>query len=237
MEDQSDDIKLNIIEKSDYILILVLDPINGVGIENFSKNISSICKTNDKHIVLDFTNIDYLFSCAISVLVGFFKVLKKKDKQLLVINASNIVKTIFESVNITDYISVLQTFEEFSSWCTLVEKNKTDVEVRIENNVKNITIITLSGQFVSTNSFGLSNSFNNSIHLISNGAVIDLSLVESMDSSSIASLITFHKKLQDNNKKLFLVSINETILDVLKIMDIDSYFSIRENLEDALKEI
>lgn len=237
MEKKSNEIKLNIIEKSDYILILVLDPINGVQIENFSKNISSICKNNDKHVVLDFTNIDYLFSCAISVLVGFYKILKKKDKHLIVINATDTVKSIFESVNITDYISVLQTFEEFSSWCSLIEKNKTDIEFRTENNEEDITIITLSGEFVSTNSFGLTNSLNNSIYLISKGAIIDLSSVESMDSSSIASLITFNQKLKQDKKKLVLVSINEIILDVLQIMNIDKFFCICENLEAGLKEI
>ena len=61
--------------------------------------------------------------------------------------------------------------------------------------------------------------------------VINLHSLKYMDSSGIALMANLQKKMKSKSGKLYLVNVNEDIMNVLRLSALDSFFSIYEDLE------
>lgn len=80
----------------------------------------------------------------------------------------------------------------------------------------------------------MTNILNNTIK---NYVIIDFKKVVYMDSSFISTLVNIQKDLNSNNKKLFLSSVNEEIIQIFKIINLYSFFNIKENKKNAFSSI
>ena len=63
--------------------------------------------------------------------------------------------------------------------------------------------------------------------------VIDMTALKYMDSSGIALMANLQKKLKAIGAKMYLVSVNSDIMNVLRLSALDSFFSIHENVDAA----
>jgi anti-sigma B factor antagonist len=64
--------------------------------------------------------------------------------------------------------------------------------------------------------------------------VIDMSKVPHMDSSGIAMLAFFHKKMKQTGSLFYLIHVTNDIMSILRLSSLDSYFTILTS-EDGLK--
>jgi anti-sigma B factor antagonist len=63
---------------------------------------------------------------------------------------------------------------------------------------------------------------------------LEMSKVPHMDSSGIAMLAFFHKKMKQSGSTFTLINVTNDIMAILRLSSLDSYFSIIAS-EDALK--
>lgn len=67
--------------------------------------------------------------------------------------------------------------------------------------------------------------------------LVDLSLVEYIDSSGVASLVESFQSARKRGGAFALVSVSSAVLRVLQLARLDKVFTIYDSLEDALAKI
>jgi anti-sigma B factor antagonist len=65
--------------------------------------------------------------------------------------------------------------------------------------------------------------------------VIDLSDVESCDSSGLSALLIAERRMRDNGGVVKLVGLKKNVLNLMKISQLDRVFQIHPNVSEALK--
>lgn len=69
------------------------------------------------------------------------------------------------------------------------------------------------------------------------GVLVDLSSVDYIDSSGVASLVESYQKARKQSQGYALVSVSEGALRVLELARLDKVFTVCESIPDGLKEI
>ncbi|CUS79499.1 anti-anti-sigma factor [Candidatus Kryptobacter tengchongensis] len=64
--------------------------------------------------------------------------------------------------------------------------------------------------------------------------IIDLSQVEYCDSSGLSSLLLCERRMRENNGETILVGVGDKVLNLLKIVKLDSLFQIYPTVEEAI---
>ena len=67
--------------------------------------------------------------------------------------------------------------------------------------------------------------------------VVDLSNVESIDSSGIGSFLLAERQLSDYGVPMLFVGVNSNILDTLKMLNLDVLFDFYESVDEALADL
>ena len=67
--------------------------------------------------------------------------------------------------------------------------------------------------------------------------LVDLSQVESVDSSGMGALLSFHEKLSKRGKEVALISPSKACVKVMYLLGLQNIFWIYENREKALKTL
>ncbi|HEY7863946.1 MAG TPA: STAS domain-containing protein [Thermoanaerobaculia bacterium] len=68
------------------------------------------------------------------------------------------------------------------------------------------------------------------------GAVVDMSLLEAIDSTGIGVLVGAWKKFHDAGTPLILAAPSRRVMSSLHISNLDTLFTIRETVKEALAE-
>jgi anti-sigma B factor antagonist len=100
--------------------------------------------------------------------------------------------------------------------------------------VERATIVDLRGSIDLGNSLALRTKLFETLPLISRIA-LNMSGVEYIDSSGIATLIEVLKKARDLKKDFILFGLASRVYDVLKLTNLDGVFQIRESEAQALE--
>jgi len=69
------------------------------------------------------------------------------------------------------------------------------------------------------------------------GVIVDLSAVSFMDSSGIATLVEGLQWSKKAGKKFILAELGTNVMNALSLTKLDNVFTIRENADDAYKEL
>lgn len=67
--------------------------------------------------------------------------------------------------------------------------------------------------------------------------ILDIEKVTYMDSSFISRLIDINRKLNTENKKLYLTSVNEDVMAIFNIANLHQMFNIMKSKEEAINSI
>jgi anti-anti-sigma factor len=67
--------------------------------------------------------------------------------------------------------------------------------------------------------------------------VVDLSNVDSIDSSGIGSFLLAERQLSDYGVPMLFVGVNQNILSTLKMLNLDVLFDFYDKVDDALADI
>ncbi|ABV32912.1 MULTISPECIES: STAS domain-containing protein [Pseudothermotoga] len=109
-------------------------------------------------------------------------------------------------------------------------------ELYTATNIKDVWIIRPNGELDMSNSAELKEQIKREfIHQGKVDLIIDLSHVDYMDSSALGVLIGLQKSCRLNGGALILCGLEENLKRIFKMTSLDSVFSIRATVEDALK--
>lgn len=103
-----------------------------------------------------------------------------------------------------------------------------DYEVKLDGNRK---IIALHGELDLYKTGKLKRELLENINDDLGYLVIDMSDLKYMDSSGIALMAFLQKQMKSRNGKFAFVSVNEEIMNVLKLAALDKFFTIYETKE------
>ena len=92
------------IEAGDSITIAITGDIEMITMKGLKEKLLGIIEENDKDIIIDFSNVGYLDSSGIGVLLTLSKVLKEKEKALKLVNLSERISRVLELSSLADMI-------------------------------------------------------------------------------------------------------------------------------------
>jgi anti-anti-sigma factor len=105
-------------------------------------------------------------------------------------------------------------------------------------NIEGIVVFTLKNQKVDSS---ISPELKAKLLIIAQpdieALVIDLTLVEMIDSSGIGAFLLAERQLSDNGVPMMFVGANNMIIDTLKLLNLDELFDFYETTDEAVKEI
>lgn len=94
--------KIEVKEEADVINIIVFDHIDTETILDFKEVLFEIGTTTHKDIDIDLSNVHYIDSSGLGVLIRLMKLQKKKGKKLTMKNVSTEVRTILKLTSHSD---------------------------------------------------------------------------------------------------------------------------------------
>ncbi len=92
------------VETGDNITIAINGDIEMITMKGLKERLLEIVHQNNKDIIIDFTNVGYLDSSGIGVLLTLSKTLKEKEKGLKLTNLSERIGRVLELSSLSDMI-------------------------------------------------------------------------------------------------------------------------------------
>lgn len=103
-------------------------------------------------------------------------------------------------------------------------------------NIKNVWIIRPNGELDMNNAMDFKEDIrNNFVQQGKVNIILDLSQVNYMDSMALGVLISLQRSCRMNGGTLVLCGLESNLRRIFKMTMLDSVFSIRETVEEALK--
>ena len=100
-------------ENDAYILAtLGQDALSGFD-HKMRKALNEVVETSSKHLVVDMGAINYIYSSSISLLVGTMTVMDKQGRRMALINISDEVSELLDSLHLADVMLIYDSVEEF----------------------------------------------------------------------------------------------------------------------------
>ncbi|OHD70070.1 MAG: hypothetical protein A2W19_04550 [Spirochaetes bacterium RBG_16_49_21] len=93
---------IQIKEESDVVNIMVFGDIEMMSIKNFKEKLFEIGNNLDKNIEIDLSNVDYIDSSGVGVLISLLKLQKKKGKNLNIKKVSSKVLSVLKLSSLSD---------------------------------------------------------------------------------------------------------------------------------------
>jgi len=97
---------IEIKEDDKHVLIIVNGDIEMMTIKTFKQKLFEIGQNVDKDIEIDLSNVDYIDSSGVGVLISLLKLQKKKDKALVINKVSSKVLNVLKLSSLSDVFNV-----------------------------------------------------------------------------------------------------------------------------------
>jgi len=228
--------KILVVRQEGFIYVSSLADLPNDNVDEFNRVMVGICEGDDRNVVLDLSNVDYLYSRAVGSLVRFYKIQNAKGRYIVVIAPSPRLKSIFESISLTKLIPVFDSLDEFIMWQSTHGRTdeSTAADIRIDRRGI-VSLVSLSGDIESINRLNLDEKFTDVFGNLAdcNHVVVDLSKVISLDESAIFALVALSERLQQSGGGIALAGANEMVKDLLSILGTDEGFSFSDTVDGA----
>jgi anti-sigma B factor antagonist len=93
-------------ENDDNVLITVSGDIEMMTIKEFKEKLFEVGQNVDKHVELDLSNVDYIDSSGVGVLISLLKLQKKKGKVLKIDKVSSQVLNVLQLSSLSDVFNL-----------------------------------------------------------------------------------------------------------------------------------
>lgn len=204
----------------------------------FDQILRETCEKEDKHIVLDFNNVEYFFSRTVSNLVHCYKLQHEKNKEIVIINATENLSEFVKAINLSQIIPVFNTFKEFLVWMDRINKDvrppaqaATTLKKREEISIVNIDAVTGT-----VNDLDIRKILDDLLRETEGPRVVfDLEKVVCLDSTSMESLALASNNIRKKNGRIVLAGANHVIKELFQVVNIDSLFEFTDDVEDGIR--
>ncbi len=98
--------QIDIMEKDDLVVITVHGDIEMMTIKTFKQKLFEVGQTYDKNIEIDLSDVDYIDSSGVGVLISLLKLQKKKDKTLSIKEVSSKVLNVLKLSSLADVFNL-----------------------------------------------------------------------------------------------------------------------------------
>lgn len=228
-----------VIEKELFIIVLVPNIQNDVIFNVFNDTLTDICSINKKHILLDFKEVNHLYSRSIGLIVRTKRILSDHNKQLALVNVTKQIKQHLDLVNVLKIIPALDSIKDFFSLLEIDNKNNQQ-KISCLNTVINrgtVTIVTVKGEMVD---FNRTNPFHNLEEIIENTTnkviIIDCKSIIKLSVEALYYLVKATNSLKKRGGKVILASVNYITKEIFEMLEIEDTFKYAENVEDGIKK-
>ncbi|MBF0431963.1 MAG: STAS domain-containing protein [Fibrobacteria bacterium] len=230
--------KIVITENENYVSVSPLEAISDDSLQYFDDVMDSVVNDFSTHVVLDLINVDYLFSNAVSSFIRVYKRLHKRQRSLVIINASGMVKNVLCSVNLDKVMTILNSFEELYQWqeSVTIPSEKVQQLLLTSDKQNDVEVIRFTNEAYPdspihfTSDLGL---FFSDVE--SELIVLDLSNAIDFETSAIASIVTYANQNKSRNGKMIIAGLTEANKELFEMLDIESSFQFAIDTQIAIK--
>lgn len=192
------------------------------------------------YVIVDFLNVTFIDTRALSTLVKWMKKLREKDGDLKLTRFSNPVRVIFELSRLDKAFSIYTSITDALADCEGVESQTVSYNDAPEDNTQavdtdNLHVITLSKRIDAFKVPELQELYGEVITEEHPFAIIDLSTVEFLDSAALAWLVKMLKRTQSVKGDLILIrSQIEVANRIFHLTQFDKVFKFAHTIDEAV---
>ncbi len=197
--------------------------------------------TDHSFIIMDFNQVTFIDTRALSTLVKWMKKLRENEGDLKLIRFSNPVRIIFELSRLDKAFSIYTNLTDALADCEertidTVAEAETFSKTTHEPGVNNVQAITLSKRLDAFRIPELQEQYGDLITQDNPFAIIDLSAVEFLDSAALAWLVKMLKQAQSSQGDVVLVRSKIDVANrIFQLTQFDKVFKFADSVEDAVK--
>lgn len=92
----------------DYVILKLSEKLDTVVAETFESMLNELIQKDNRHIIVDFKDSNYLSSMGLRVLFSASRVLKEQSRRLILINVG---PTVMKVINIADCAELFEIFD------------------------------------------------------------------------------------------------------------------------------
>ncbi|HOK01119.1 MAG TPA: STAS domain-containing protein [Spirochaetota bacterium] len=98
--------EIDIKESEQLVVIKVIGDIEMMSIKNFKEKLFEVGQNSDKNIEIDLSEVDYIDSSGVGVLISMLKLQKKKGKELIIQKVSSKVLNVLKLSSLSDVFNL-----------------------------------------------------------------------------------------------------------------------------------
>jgi len=98
--------EIQITDEQTQINVIVNGDIEMMTIKNFKQKLFELGQNSDKNIHIDLSNVDYIDSSGVGVLISLHKLQKKKGKELIIQKVSSKVRNVLKLSSLSDVFNI-----------------------------------------------------------------------------------------------------------------------------------
>ena len=98
--------EISIKENANSVSVVIVGDIEMITIKEFKEKLLQLGQTTDKDIDIDLSNVEYIDSSGVGVLISLLKMQKKKDKNLRIEKVSDKVLSVLKLSSLADVFNL-----------------------------------------------------------------------------------------------------------------------------------
>ena len=98
--------EISIKENANSVSVVIVGDIEMITIKEFKEKLLQLGQTTDKDIDIDLSNVEYIDSSGVGVLISLLKMQKKKDKNLRIEKVSDKVLSVLTLSSLADVFNL-----------------------------------------------------------------------------------------------------------------------------------
>ncbi len=98
--------EIDVLEKDDLVVLSVHGDIEMMTIKMFKQKLFEVGNNYDKNIELDLSDVDYIDSSGVGVLISLLKLQKQKNKSLIIEKVSSKVLNVLKLSSLSDVFNL-----------------------------------------------------------------------------------------------------------------------------------
>ena len=229
--------EIDIIKEDSFITISPPELLTDKEIDTFKATLIDICGHTNKHILLDFKDIIYLYSRTIGIIIRAQRIQHENNRKIAIINASEDIKNLLKSINVFKIIPLVDTVEEFVSKLEDAERFTQSLQpVAVVTETSDaITVVRIQGEVEDIHRTNLIEEFEKAFKRITDiKIIIDFGPLIGLSTDFLFSIVAVADNIKRNKGRLMLAAVNCLVKELFEVLDIEDRFEFVDTIEDGI---